>query len=185
MNDQVELDLFGELTSETIHSLLHKESPELQKLMATKVKCWDVNEYIIKDRIEKYKGTPTEKAIHNSFKYMSAVSIYKLNPKLYKAHCNEIVDRVIEGFTSKEMELGTNAECLIVCMNTSIKAPLNPVGQTAYEILFKDTLEDLPEGVYTGTDFTYRDQYYHDEARSQINKLREKIAKSRKLDVCN
>lgn len=56
------------------------------------------------------------------------------NELLYRSHCREILQRVIDG---EDTRPGTAAECCIACCETSLQAPLNVAGVGVYMRLWE------------------------------------------------
>jgi hypothetical protein len=61
--------------------------------------------------------------------------------EVYRHHVRELLDRVIVG---DDLDPGTDAEVLMMLSNTSLRAPLNAVGQGLYERLFVRVFRKLP-----------------------------------------
>lgn len=65
--------------------------------------------------------------------------------EIYRHHAAELVARMVEARDAKpkrepDLELGTRAEVLIACMNSSLRAPLTREATAVYEALFSEIL---------------------------------------------
>jgi hypothetical protein len=90
--------------------------------------------------------------IWDSFKMMTPTDIFSevgyTRPDVYRAHCDEIVERVLRGAgggemgerwrraTKPQIEEGTMAECLLALCAMSMKQPLNETAAGCYVICF-------------------------------------------------
>lgn len=62
---------------------------------------------------------------------------------VYRHHARELVDRMVVARDAKrdpDLELGTRAEVLLACMNSSLNAPLTREATAVYETLFSEIL---------------------------------------------
>lgn len=61
------------------------------------------------------------------------------DPRVYRAHVRELLDRVIDGL---DLAPGTDAEVLAVLVQASLRAPLGQQAATLYERLFARVLPE-------------------------------------------
>lgn len=144
--------------------------------------CVKRAEEIIQDRMKAAVSQEDKEKIYNSFKYLGAMHLYEMNPRLYEHHCNQIIDRILINSTETVLNYGTDAECLLACMNASFKSPLNEMGMQMYEQLFMDVFGYLPESDFYGNSFSHGDDYTKNEAIREINNLRKRIGNVRTLN---
>ena len=62
--------------------------------------------------------------------------------ELYRAHCRELLARVAEGASEKELRLGTRAEVLCVLTDWSLSTPPGPQGAALLSTLFGEVFPD-------------------------------------------
>jgi hypothetical protein len=67
-----------------------------------------------------------------------------LAPDVYRSHCRELLERVIRG---ENTDLGTDAECLTLALDTSLMAPYGSMGSSLCSRLFLSVFGRLPDGV--------------------------------------
>jgi len=103
------------------------------------------------DRMEICEGMITEtrnrhpeheKAIWNSFSLLMPSKLLQEAPEpVYRAHCAELLERVIAG---QDTTLGTKAEIMMALSETSLRSPLTHTASVLYAKLFREILPRTP-----------------------------------------
>ena len=105
----------------------------------------------IEAKMEKYP----EKAeiLYNSLMMFADESSHFSDTRIevWEAHVDELLERIANGATKKELNLGTQAQLLLACMYGSIKFSFNSEGTGFYEYIFRDIFgEDMWRELYAG-----------------------------------
>ena len=85
-----------------------------------------------------------EFAIQKSFPLLQpAVELFAgKHAEVYRAHCRELLDRVADGASEKELRRGTRAEVLCVLTDWSLSHPPGPQGAALLSTLFAEVFPD-------------------------------------------
>lgn len=114
----------------------------------------------------------------NSFTYLWPSELLHIrNPKLYRAHAQEMLQRLIAGETKRrELESATAAELCCLFSAASLASPLNADAIAAYKTLFAQVFPDAP----LVKEFTAYESY-PGRADEIIRDLRQKYRQSRTM----
>lgn len=95
----------------------------------------------------KKKHPLAEFAIQKAFSILApdAKFFIKKHTELYRAHCRELLDRIIAGASKKELRLGTRAEVLSVMSGWSLEHPLGEQGAALFFTLFAEIFPERAE----------------------------------------
>jgi len=94
-------------------------------------RCIAIAEDKIKEFQQKYPKH--KKELYNSFKSLCPNNILDGKLNLYESHCDEILQRVIDG---EDIDCATNAELCVIFSEMSLKSPINESYSRAYEYCF-------------------------------------------------
>lgn len=133
-------------------------------------------EEVIADMKNEYPDR--EKEIHNAFKYLypNRELFISITPVVYKHHCREIIERVLN---KHPLNFGTSAEVLLVLHNMSFVHPLSQTYSFLIDRLFKEVMGLDAASMIKG-DFDYiLQEAYPGEADEIDTMLRRKIMRER------
>lgn len=138
---------------------------------------------IAEDEIAKAKGrypAETHQKIWAAFRQLQPrAHALAAREKLYRAHCRELIHRVVRG---EDLRPGTKAEALLVLIETSLVGPLNEPGFALYSKLFSDLFPDDAKRIAVDWGkFAGREQW-PGQNDQQLLALRFKLAHHRWLD---
>lgn len=82
--------------------------------------------------------------VHASFKLLCPTDELgdSCNPRIYEAHCRELLARVVADAPESELNLRTKAEVMMLLSQQSLKAPLNTDGCDLYAQIFHEIFPD-------------------------------------------
>ena len=93
----------------------------------------ELAEEVIRKAIEAEPDEAKKGLIKNIFKYLAPHQIMLDKPRLFEAHCQELINRLL---TNIDLLPATDAEILAAIVEGSFKAPLSRDGAAAYARLF-------------------------------------------------
>lgn len=143
---------------------------------------------IAEEVINKYKRKYPEKIhrLNNMFNLLCpSGSPSEVTETLYRLHCQELIERVINGIPSRkeDRQAATDAEVMACLMKTSFKVPLNSDAVLLYAELFKKHFGDVPAVEGMEDDFFATHSPSHKDAtKDTLNEARRKVAEIRTLD---
>lgn len=121
----------------------------------------------------KQKEHPSKVAIiSDAFKYLAGNEHFTGKAsRLYEAHCEEIIERVITGLN---LSPGTDAEIASVLSELSLQAPLNSDHAYVYQTMFKKVFGE----VFT-EDVPLISESYSGRSKEIVSRLRKKLSRER------
>jgi hypothetical protein len=123
---------------------------------------------IAEEIIKRRKTENPEKAdlIHDTFRYLGKFhpALYGKSDRLYEIHCEEIIDRIVEGASKPDLKKATRAEMAAILCEMSLSAPLN----SSYTLFYETLMEEMGFGPIGGPQMyeSYRGEL--DEIRSRM-----------------
>lgn len=154
-------------------TILELFSGEVSSVITNVFFYMEIAEKLIQEYKDKYPEQVGE--FHNSFMALAPPKeMIGLIPDIYEAHCREILERVKNG---NKLNRGTDAECLVLIQNVSLKVPPNSSLQAVYYHLFKKILGDeKADRIYP--DWQPKEDY-QGQIKEEINVLKDKIGRRR------
>lgn len=102
----------------------------------------EIAEEAIEEKKKEYPDYTNK--VDNAFKHLCPSDVFHRftsNERLYKKHCEEIIDRII--FSPKLLKYGTDAECLAALSIASLATPPSADYSHVYFLLFKKLFPDI------------------------------------------
>lgn len=127
---------------------------------------------VAEDEIERVKKGQTPEVaarVHAAFGilYPTPELGYDCNPKVYAAHCRELLERVVAGESDSKINLRTRPEVMMLLSRASLKSPLTTDGCDLYAAIFREIFGNAP-GILR---VEVRDQRAVDEMVDEFRRL--------------
>jgi hypothetical protein len=133
--------------------------------------------HIAEDIIAEGKRQHPDKAdeIHDAFQYMvpTPLLIQNDNDELYRAHCRQLIEWVAD---DQDVNRATDAELLLLMMETSLRVPLTDEGHFLYWYLFRSVFgaEKMRELGIALDEFRYMEKHHGWATADTLETLRDK-----------